>query len=428
MEISVIFTTFNHEKFIRQAIESVFSQKIDVPFEMLLCDDASSDKTFEIIKEYKKITNIKMAVFTRKHNSNHPTKNIYYLISKAKGKYLAFLEGDDYWVDYHKLKKQYGFMESNPEYSACVGDIICVDEEGLDLKRNAKEMYPHCIDGAYSFDDFRTGLAPGHHSSLFMRNSFGKQYKILYTANNVMADYTLLMLNLIDGKIFQMPDKLSAWRIVVKDEKLNFNSIHIGNKYRTYIGACYFIRLENFIRAYYYNDFEFTFILDWLINMCCDIPLKSYFKLIKISTDKWRYMKFVLFMCILSGYHILEFMKDKIGYSSGIKINKLKRKQIVIFGAGEYARKYLDRNGWREQVLFIVDNDVNKQNKSFKGYLIKKPEDILSVKDKVTVLIANRFNARDIAEQLESMGVKDYCIYNEMNEFGSLLMEKIMRV
>ena len=86
----------------------------------------------------------------------------------------------------------------------------------------------------------------------------------------------------------------------------------------------------------------------------------------------------------------------------------------MLFGAGAVAREYIDKYAWKDNLSFLVDNNLQKQNTSMKGYIIKRPEEILKLKDKVCVLITNKDFERDIEAQLQKMGVKNYYCYCSM--------------
>ena len=429
MDVSVLVLTYNHSKYIRQALDSVLAQETNLRFEILVCDDASSDSTQDIIREYKSTNPQKVRFFFRKRNGNFPTQNAYYLLSKAKGKYLAFLEGDDYWIDVCKLQMQYDFLEKHPEYSACAGENICVDENGqhngFDVPTKSANL-----NNVIRLDDYVRGGRAGHISTFFIRNYFDKEkYKILYRANNFVGDFTIEILCLLEGDIYSMPSSLSAWRFVKKSGKLNFNSINKSNIYNGYVCVCYFIRVENFIRENYDRHFTFDFIFDWMLTYCRDLPIKSYIKFAALALDKWRYIKYLFILVLLSGYYHSD-ITDKKGQYYDLGKFKKEKKRIIIFGAGDSAAEYLDQEGWRERPLFIIDNDINKQGKSFKGYIVKKPEDIIPIRDKVIVLIASKFHEQKIAAQLEEMGIKNLYFYCGMksrqlrNRLANLLMDE----
>jgi glycosyltransferase involved in cell wall biosynthesis len=119
--VSVCCTTYNHEQFIQEAIESFLTQKTTFEFEILIHDDASTDKTQEIITKYKRQhPDLIQTIFQSQNQySNGHKPSPEYVWPKARGKYIALCEGDDYWVDPNKLQKQVDYMELNESCSVC---------------------------------------------------------------------------------------------------------------------------------------------------------------------------------------------------------------------------------------------------------------------------------------------------------------------
>lgn len=114
--LSIDCITYNHEKYIANAIESFLMQKTNFKYEILIHDDASTDKTQEIIREYqKKYPDIIKPILQKENQYSKGIRKIShkYNISRAKGKYIAICEGDDYWCDPNKLQKQVDYMEKN---------------------------------------------------------------------------------------------------------------------------------------------------------------------------------------------------------------------------------------------------------------------------------------------------------------------------
>ncbi|MCR4922827.1 MAG: glycosyltransferase, partial [Lachnospiraceae bacterium] len=108
-KVSVIFITYNHEKYVEKALKSVLDQKTDFDFEVIVGEDCSTDSTRAVIndllarEEYKKRT---VKLLYREKNLGRPTLNVYQTTMECRGEYLAYLEGDDYWSDPLKLQKQ----------------------------------------------------------------------------------------------------------------------------------------------------------------------------------------------------------------------------------------------------------------------------------------------------------------------------------
>ncbi len=129
-KVTVCCVTYNHGKYIRRCLESIFSQKTTFEFEVIIHDDASTDETAEVLLEYKRLYEDQILLILQKNNQYSKGVRILQenILPQAKGKYLAFCEGDDYWIDDHKLQKQFDAMEANQDASWSAHYVQCVEE------------------------------------------------------------------------------------------------------------------------------------------------------------------------------------------------------------------------------------------------------------------------------------------------------------
>ena len=132
--VSVIILTYNHENYIGQALDGVLVQKVNFPYEIIVSNDCSTDRTAEVIDDYvskvegvKELTNERIRVYHHKQNMGL-TKNHCWTVKQAKGKYIAYCDGDDYWIDEYKLQRQIDYMESHPTCSMCYHNVIVETE------------------------------------------------------------------------------------------------------------------------------------------------------------------------------------------------------------------------------------------------------------------------------------------------------------
>ncbi|MDE7160127.1 MAG: glycosyltransferase [Muribaculaceae bacterium] len=121
--------TYNHEKYLRDALESIVMQQTDFPFVAIVHDDASTDGTAEILREYaEKYPDIILPIFESENQYSKGNGRVGAVVRQAReatgAKYVTMCEGDDYWTDPLKLQKQLDFMESHPEYSMVFGNAI----------------------------------------------------------------------------------------------------------------------------------------------------------------------------------------------------------------------------------------------------------------------------------------------------------------
>lgn len=122
--VSIHCITYNHEPYIRQCLEGFVMQKTNFRFEAIVHDDASTDRTADIIREYAaKYPNIIKPIYETENQYSKRDGSLRRIMDAAcTGKYIALCEGDDYWIDPLKLQKQVDFLEANPEYGMCCGN------------------------------------------------------------------------------------------------------------------------------------------------------------------------------------------------------------------------------------------------------------------------------------------------------------------
>jgi len=133
--VSVKVITYNHVHFIKACLDSLLAQKTDFPFEIVIGEDYSTDGTREIVKKYARLFPKKIRVIFSDTNVG-PFLNGLRISKACRGKYIAWCDGDDYWTDCYKLKKQVDFLEKNPEYGLIYSDIIFINEKNEEIQPN----------------------------------------------------------------------------------------------------------------------------------------------------------------------------------------------------------------------------------------------------------------------------------------------------
>ncbi|MCR5301261.1 MAG: glycosyltransferase family 2 protein [Lachnospiraceae bacterium] len=240
-KLSVILITYNHGKYVENALRSILAQETDFPFEVVIGDDCSTDDTAKILeriaKEYpeheaKGPNDRQIRLFIRKENTGgRPTLNVYETTMRCNGEYLAYLEGDDYWTDTHKLQKQVDILERHPEYIAVTHSNSMVDKDNEKITSPDELLYGEMYDwsGVFTYDDYCfSGKWPGHYATVVSRNIYGNgklDYTILYRASDFTDDALILLFLLMQGDIYRMEDVMSAWRYIRKEGGSNWNSI-----------------------------------------------------------------------------------------------------------------------------------------------------------------------------------------------------------
>ena len=171
--VSIICLTYNQEKYIRDALNGFLKQQTNFAYEILIHDDVSTDGTTAVLKEYQERHPDRIRLILEEENQYSKgidiTKDI--VLPYVKGKYIAFCEGDDYWICEKKLQKQYELMEENPEISACYHNALVYEEEKDKLTLNIKNQ-----PSGYISDKDAIGTGKGWYptGSVFYRTEYMK--------------------------------------------------------------------------------------------------------------------------------------------------------------------------------------------------------------------------------------------------------------
>ena len=210
--VSVCSLAFQHASFIRQCMDGVLMQKTSFPIEYIVHDDASTDGTADIIREYEaRYPEIIKAIYQTENQYSSKGSKILpeYLLPHARGKYIALCEGDDYWTDPLKLQKQVDFLEANPDYAICGGKYhyrYVGQDEILDYDWKELKNYPK--GRTFTFDDFFD-----YYSLLTLTVCFRREYINNLDKYEICIDDTMYCLLLDKGKGFCFPDYFGVYQL-----------------------------------------------------------------------------------------------------------------------------------------------------------------------------------------------------------------------
>lgn len=237
--VSIYVATFNHEKYIVQALDSILMQKTQYSYEVYIGEDCSTDNTRAVVKAWEAAHPDERFHFLYRETNMHNTSchNARDLKNRCKGKYLIALEGDDFWTDPEKLEKQVNFLESHPEYYAVAHNCTVV---GADSLPNG-ETYPECKDTEYTFRHFANDILPGQLATLLSRNyRIDKNFDESLIANRVKAgDRHNVFSILCQGRIYCMQETMSAYRHITQggssfsaNHRYSYAEEEAANRYR----------------------------------------------------------------------------------------------------------------------------------------------------------------------------------------------------
>jgi glycosyltransferase involved in cell wall biosynthesis len=205
--LSVVMITYNHEKYIKDAIESVLNQVCNFNYELIVSNDASPDNTDKVIKEilsnHPKANLIKY--FNQESNIGMMA-NSFFALNKSAGKYIAFCEGDDFWTSNDKLQTQVDFLENNSDYIMCFHKVKISQ-----INQNDTYAYPNPKHTTlYLKDIIREHYIPTC-SLVFRNNSFNNGYPT-WLYNSISGDIPLEILLSSKGKTKYIPIEMACYR------------------------------------------------------------------------------------------------------------------------------------------------------------------------------------------------------------------------
>ena len=209
--VTVTCATYNHENYISQALDGILMQKTNFKYEVIVHDDASTDGTAAIVRQYaEKYPDIIRPIYqTENQYSKGISIGMTYLYPNARGKYLAPCEGDDYWIDENKLQKQVDFLESHPEFSLCAHN-----SKRYYMKQDRYEVEnPVLQEGEVSARDML--IEPRHRwlatASLMYRREYAFDRPEFFSICPV-RDYALRSYCFSQGKVYYMEEPMSVYR------------------------------------------------------------------------------------------------------------------------------------------------------------------------------------------------------------------------
>ena len=301
--LSVIVITYGQEKYISQALDSILCQKTQYEYEVLVGEDASPDNTRNILKEYeKKYPDIFTMIYRDVNAGGQGAENCKDLIRRARGRYICFLEGDDFWTCDTKVEEQVAFLEQHEEYNAISCNTLIVDQNSL----CTKEKYPECKDDEYTLKHFRRNILPGQTACLIYRTDVFRRIMQdrIWDSNPNPGDRVLYLGMASLGKVFCIQKTMSAYRHITNEGA----SYSANNKrdFSTEIEWC--IQLIEFARRINSIESEVTAEARFFAVLCIEgllkkkINLRDFFFMLRNIKHKMRVlvvksMDFVVKLC-----------------------------------------------------------------------------------------------------------------------------------
>ena len=151
-KVSVLLITYNHEKLIGQALDSILMQKTTFPTEVVIGEDCSTDSTRDIVRAYSERYPETIRAILPEVNQG-PFQNVIRTLNECRGEYIAAIEGDDYWTDPGKLQLQVDFLDAHPECSSSFHKVLKVFDDGS----QPSVEFPEFPKGVATIEDLLSG-------------------------------------------------------------------------------------------------------------------------------------------------------------------------------------------------------------------------------------------------------------------------------
>lgn len=209
--VSVCCLSYNHELYLRQCLDGIVMQETDFPFEIVIHDDASKDRSQEIIREYERRYPDLFNCILQTENQYSKDHRILarFVFPEARGKYIALCECDDYWTDPLKLQKQVDFLEGHPDYSMCFHNAV----EHWEGDAKEDQLFSSVEDKDYDAVGLTEyWVVPT--ASIMMRAEVvvSDLYKEVVRRNFLFGDTPLILTCASLGKVRGMSDVMSVYR------------------------------------------------------------------------------------------------------------------------------------------------------------------------------------------------------------------------
>lgn len=321
--LSVCLITYNHVNYIKEAIDGVLMQKVNFYWELIIADDYSTDGTREILLEYKEKYPDIIRLILQDQNVG-PAKNWDDLIKAPKSKYIAYFEGDDYWIDPNKLQKQVFFLEENEEYGMIYSMALVYNNSKKKIIR--KKLGGSISKKGLLFENPIPTLTTVFRRDLFLKFSFDVKSE---SENWGIGDYPIWLWFYYNSKIYFLPEVTGVYRLLNESAshtlcknkifQINFNRFEIANYYAA-----------KYCDHEYYNEFlEYKNFYLFLYCIKHNLSEKSVYinnlKGLKNLSLKTKTLMFIF-------YHMkFEFLVSSFyQYCSFNKITKIFRKSLKV--------------------------------------------------------------------------------------------------
>lgn len=215
-KLSVCLITYNHARFVETAIKSVLSQKLNLPWEFIISDDCSNDRTQEIVRKYSaQYPELIRPIFRTRNLGS--SAHLIEMLNAARGEHIAYLEGDDGYTDDSKLQTQFEYLQNHESYVGCFHDLTIVNENGETLHESFLRFYGSAFAQVVAQED------------LFKSGAIGQMNSWMYRRRCIEAPPRWLVEFPLDKSLAFYLANFGNWGYI--DKTMSFYRLHGGGIY-----------------------------------------------------------------------------------------------------------------------------------------------------------------------------------------------------
>lgn len=395
--VSICMLTYNHASYIAEALEGILEQNVRFRYEILVHDDASTDGTADIVKYYAGRYGQIIKPIYQKDNvwTKGVNPSIFFNYPRVNGRYVAWCEGDDSWLDPEKLQMQVDILEASPEIDLCFHSALM---RNITIESNKELSIGNykADSGIVDFDDVflrRCGMLPTA-SCIVRRDILQKLVDFMAPRPYLTsADIYMQSLGALRGGAFFIKRDMSLYRFGTPSSLTN-GILSDSRKFVNHHSSC--------IRG-------------------CISMWRNYFPQRSKETLKKVVYKRLLWVFLNDprGVKLVDEMNIRELYNAYLKIDSfidevsksLRGKRVVIYGCGNEAGQLIKRMGGNA-VDFVIDRDENKKDGYFHGVPFGCLEDVEPSDDLVFVISTMFYDKVALKTRLEQLGLERKNIYD----------------
>ena len=415
--VSIWCIAYNHEKYIRDTIEGFLIQKTNFDFEIVIHDDASTDGTIDVLREYEKQYPELIRVIYETENQyskfNNPPEFIFSVMRRElKGKYIAWCEGDDYWTDANKLQMQIDYMESHPDCMMTAHNATMLNCRTSERKK----FIPHWEEKDLSVNEIVKDSIPTA-SYVCRRESLDIGD---FFIDIDVADYPLQLYCFANGKVHYFDQDMCVYRYLSEGSWSSQQGKNFCHTLSYYVSCAALLERYNKYTKGIYEECliceikRYLGLLNGILHNFSDLTVEQFNAVCKECDETSRYKMhkyYVELARVFRQHYDLSYIDD--GLSDFAKENRY----VFIWGAGAYGEKIAEQfnNNGIEFEGFVISDNQDKVER-YQGKKVWKISELPYKKSEIGIVVAVRVKLKEeIIMAIYNSGIERYIYPFDIN-------------